>query len=89
MPTIRPRHLITETDEIAAALDEAAVIWPEEAERRADLLRHLVAEGHRVVSERAAQERDRRRRAIRRSAGALTGVYGADYLDSLRREWPD
>lgn len=30
---------------------------------------------------------DRRRRAIRRAAGALTGLYEPGYLDRLRDEW--
>lgn len=30
---------------------------------------------------------ERRRRAIRRVAGALTGVYEPGYLDRLRDEW--
>jgi hypothetical protein len=29
MPTARPRHLITETDDVAAALDIAAALWPD------------------------------------------------------------
>ena len=29
VPTTRPRHQVTETDELAAALDEAAVRWPD------------------------------------------------------------
>jgi hypothetical protein len=31
MPTARPRHMITETDDITAALDAAARRWPESA----------------------------------------------------------
>ena len=29
VPTTRPRHYVTETDELAAALDAAALRWPE------------------------------------------------------------
>jgi len=29
MPTARPRHLITETGDVAAALDIAAALWPD------------------------------------------------------------
>ena len=46
--------MITETDDIAEALDEAA-----------------------------------RRAAIDRAAGIFDGVYGPDYLDELRAEWPE
>lgn len=34
MPTTRRRHQVTETDELAAALDEAAARWPQVAPTR-------------------------------------------------------
>jgi hypothetical protein len=49
MPTTRPRHLITETDQVAKALDDAARRWPEDRHSRARLLLHLVEEGHRAL----------------------------------------
>jgi hypothetical protein len=30
----------------------------------------------------------RRRKAIRRTSGALTGAYEPGYLEQLRRDWP-
>ncbi|WP_347354530.1 hypothetical protein [Intrasporangium sp.] len=88
MPTTRPRHLITETDEVAQALDDAAQRWPDEPSR-ARLLLRLLAEGHRVVvAQRAAQMR-RRRDAVGRTAGVLTDVYGPGYLAELRADWPE
>lgn len=35
MPTARPRHMLTETDEVADALRDAAHRWPEDRERPA------------------------------------------------------
>lgn len=87
MPTKRRRHLITETDEVAAALDDAAAKWPDETSR-ARLLVRLVAEGHGAISRRRVREDQRRRDAVDRTSGVLTGVYGADYLDELREDWP-
>lgn len=89
MPTTRPRHIVTETDDIARALDDAAAEWPEDAGSRAELLRHLVHEGHRVVSQRRHQVRAQRMEAIRQGAGSATGMYGPGYLEELRREWPE
>jgi len=89
MPTARKRHLVTETDELAAALDEAARVWPEDGARRSRLLLRLVGEGHRAITaerERAGQER---RAAVRASSGAATGMYGDGYLERLRHDWPD
>lgn len=88
MPTKRPRYAITETDEVARALDDAARHWPADSAHRARLLLHLVEEGHRALRGELEQTRNARRRAIASTSGALTGVYGPDYLTRLREDWP-
>lgn len=45
------------------------------------------AESGRIVLEPARSLAERRREAISRSKGALTGVYEPGYLDTLRDEW--
>jgi hypothetical protein len=86
MPTTRPRHFVTETDDLAAALDEAARRWPDLS--RSQLLVQLALEGHRSA-QRAREERHRRRlAALRKHSGALSGAYGPDYLQQMREEWP-
>jgi len=88
MPTSRPRHTITETDELTGALDEAAARWPEESSAPSKLLLRLVRAGREAVrGERDAEQR-RRAKAIRDTSGALTGVYPTDYLERLRDDWP-
>jgi hypothetical protein len=89
VPTTKPRHTLTETDELAAALDAAARRWPEDAESRSRLLLRLVQAGGRAISEERDRELARRRSAIERTAGALTGVYPPDYLARLRNDWPE
>lgn len=89
MPTTRPRHVITETDEIARALDEAARRWPEDSGNRARLLARLVREGYQVVIRQRERDVQNRRDAVARTSGALTGVYGKGYLDTLRQDWPE
>ncbi len=88
MPTTRPRHVITESDRIAKALDAAAKRWPDDAHNRARLLARLVEEGIRAIE----QDRERRQAAwaavVRETAGVLPDAYGPDYLDELREEWP-
>lgn len=88
MPTARPRHLITETDWVARALDDAAERWPEDRDRRAKLLLHLVEEGHHALAQIVAAQRAARVDAIRATSGALTGTYDHDYLQRLREDWP-
>ncbi|MDA8400478.1 MAG: hypothetical protein M0008_10635 [Actinomycetota bacterium] len=88
MPTSRPLHIVTETEEIARALDDAALRWPSDSGNRARLLRHLVQEGHgSMVEGRQGAERAHRQ-AVMRTSGAFTGLYGEVYLDVLREDWP-
>ena len=88
MPTTRPRHLVTETDQVAKALDDAAKRWPEDRDSRAKLLLHLVEEGHQALVEEIGRRREARLAAIQRTSGALTGTYDAAYLEQLREDWP-
>ena len=89
MPTTRPRHVITETDDVARALDDAARRWPAERGNRRKLLLRLMEEGHRAIGDRDASGADARRAAVERTSGALTGSYGEDYLTDLRADWPE
>ncbi len=78
--------MVTETDDLAAALDSAAERHP--GLSRAQLLARLALEGH-GVAEHAQEERRRERlEALRARSGALTGAYGPQYLERLRQEWP-
>ena len=89
MPTARPRHTITETDEVKRAIEEAARQWPEDREARGRLLQRLVEAGYEAIREQNRERARRRREAVRRTSGALTGVYPRAYLDRLRDEWPE
>lgn len=86
VPTTRPRHLVTETDDLALALNATAARWPELS--RPQLLVRLALEGHRAIGQTEEAHRRRRLAAIARHSGALTGIYGRDYLAALRGEWP-
>jgi hypothetical protein len=89
MPTTRPRHVITETEQIVQALDDAARRWPADRDNRAKLLAHLVEEGHRAVLSELERDISARRDAVARTSGALTGAYGEGYLADLREDWPE
>jgi hypothetical protein len=80
--------MITETEEIARALNDAARHWPQDSKRPAKLLLDLVREGHRAIAADAERAVADRQTAIERTGGALTGVYPADYLEQLRGDWP-
>jgi hypothetical protein len=85
MPTKRHRLLVTETDELAAALDEAARRWPDLSRPR--LLVRLAEEGQRVINDEGASQR--RVAGVRHSAGSLAGVWPPDAREGLRDEWPE
>lgn len=82
MPTTRPRHLVTESDALEEALDDAARRWP--GLSRSQLLVRLALEGHRAV----VSARGRRLAAIHANAGRFTGLYRPDEREELRAEWP-
>lgn len=89
MPTTKPRHLITETDAVAAALDAAARVWPDEAHSRSRLLVRLIELGRQQLADRQEQLVTNRLAAIDAAAGVATGAYGPGYLEELRRDWPE
>lgn len=89
MPTTRPRHVVTETDDIVAALDLAAKRWPEIAGSRSRLLLALVKEGARRVEEREESALEKRLRAINDASGSMTGTFPRGYLADLRKDWPE
>ena len=80
--------MITETDEVTRALDDAARQWPQDRERPTRLLLDLVREGHRAITADADHASANRRSAIERTSGVLSGTYPTDYLDELRGDWP-
>ena len=83
MPTTRARHVITETPEIAAALDRAQVQFPEAS--RADTLRRLVLVGADAVDAQSAGRHD----LAERHSGHFAGVFPHDARQALLEEWPD
>lgn len=88
MPTTRPRHSLTETDDVAAALADAARRWPQDRDSPGRLLLRLLKEGHRMIRGALDAEAATRRDGVDASAGALTGAYPVGYLRDLRDEWP-
>lgn len=89
MPTTRARHVITETEQIARALDDAALRWPADRGNRSKLLIRLVEEGHRAVLRQRKHDVAARHADIDRTSAALTGMYGDVYLAKLRVDWPE
>ena len=86
VPTIRPRYQITETPEVARALDRAAKRWP--GEPRSRLLVRLVEVGSGILERDDHTEDLTHRAAVLASAGRYAEAFSSDYLAELRAEWP-
>jgi hypothetical protein len=74
--------MITDTGEIAEALDVGAWRWPDFS--RPEVLRHLVVRGAEAV----LAEREERSKAV--DALSELGIhYPPNYLEELREDWPE
>jgi hypothetical protein len=73
--------MITETDEVKAALAAARRRWPDETPGQ--LLQRLIAQGHASMSDPVEE----RRAVIAATSGAGAGLYGPNYLTELRKDW--
>lgn len=80
--------MITESDALARGLDEAALIWPEFENERAELLRRILERGIESLKHEQQEKIDARKAAIAAAAGSLPGLWPENYLDELRAEWP-
>lgn len=78
------RHTLTETGEIAGALDDAALAWPELRGDRAALLRKLVQVGRASVHVEGGIHA-----LVSEAAGSATGAYPRDARAALLAEWPE
>lgn len=76
--------MLTETDEIALAVNDAAVAWPNLRGDRVALLKKLVETGHAALNVRGGVGE-----LVRSAAGAATGVYPRNARAELLAEWPE
>ena len=80
--------MITESDQLAKALDHAATVYPDLRDERAELLRCLIERGIQSLESEYNEALEARRKAIREVAGSMSGVWPENYLEELRSEWP-
>ena len=86
VPTSRHRYQVTETDEVAHALDAAERRWP--GEPRARLIVRLVTENGEAIGKVNDAETARRVAAVEAIAGTFPGLSNPSLLKELRDEWP-
>ncbi|MCL2788766.1 MAG: hypothetical protein FWD59_09820 [Micrococcales bacterium] len=83
MPTTLLRHSITETPDIAKAVDLGQTLWPDAT--RAEVVRRLIDRG----AQAARHDLSTRAALVSSWAGFLPGVYPPDAAASLKDEWPE
>jgi hypothetical protein len=83
VPTKLARHTVSETPDVARALDAAAAVWP--GETRSRLLRRLILTGGQVIQ----HEPDYRRRMVAKWSGFLADAYPPGAAAALKDEWPE
>jgi hypothetical protein len=89
VPTSRARLTITETDDVARMLDEAAERWPEDRVHRARLLKRLAERGAEAARAESVARRSAWAALVETTAGAAgPDAYPERYLDELRGDWP-
>ena len=85
MATVLPRHQITETPPIRAAIDAGAKRWP--GVSRANVARRLIEAGAAALDERDELVRDVRGQKLELMAARYGDVFEPGYLQGLREEW--
>ena len=88
MPTTRPRHMITETDQLSEALSQAAKLWPELSGQRTLLLRKVLEVGIETIEQEATQKTKSRIAGVEKLAGSMPGVWPANWKQELAEDWP-
>jgi hypothetical protein len=81
--------MITETDELAEAIEQASVLWPELNGNRAALVRQLLATGIsqlRIDSELRYRER---KAAVESAIKDLDFSWPTNWREESRAEWPE
>jgi hypothetical protein len=81
--------MITESDALAKAIDNAARLWPEVKDERAELLRRLIDRGIESVEAEFNEQIEARRKAVMELAGSLSGIWPANWREELRAGWPE
>ena len=78
---------MTETPDVARAIDLAAQQWPDEP--RSKLLLRLIDAGRSTLEQGQDAQTIKRRAAVAASSGRYADAFGPDFLAELRRDWPE
>ena len=88
MPTTRPRHMLTETEQVLSALAVAEQAWPELKGDKPALLKNLIAAGKKAIEDTAQAARNKRIAQITAVAGSMPETWPSNWRADLLDEWP-
>jgi len=88
MPTLRPRHMITESDQIALALENAALLWPEAKGDRSKLLKKILETGIQNIETQLQSQQSKRLGAISAASGSLANAWPTNWREERDLQWP-
>lgn len=81
--------MITESEQIAQALDRAADIWPTIAAQRTELLRRIIEKGIAAIESEADLNKQKRIAAVLQAAGKYEDLWSANWRAERDAEWPE
>lgn len=88
MPTTKPRHMITESDDVAAALELAKARWPELSNDKGKLLKKMLEFSALAIAREMDLKRNSRLSKIEDIAGSMPDVWPENWREEARSEWP-
>lgn len=80
--------MITETDQLSDALNQAAKLWPELAEQRSLLLRKVLEAGIESIELEATKKTRGRLTGVQKLAGSMDGIWPKNWKEELAADWP-
>lgn len=81
--------MITESDELAHALEDAGRLWPEIRGQRTALLKKIISAGIQSVESESEQLKSARLAALDKYSGAFTGLWPQGWHQNMVAEWPE
>jgi hypothetical protein len=78
---------VTETPEVAHAIDLASHKWP--GRSRGALVTLLLVEGAKTIRDEHEKAQETRRELVERLAGGFEEAFPEGYLEELRQDWPE
>jgi hypothetical protein len=80
--------MITETDELEVAIQQAAELWPELRGQRGQLLRRILEVGSAEIKRTSTADHAQRIQQIKAVAGSFNGVWPVGWREELAGDWP-